>query len=180
MGGGSGLTDDALRERAHQLIELNRLPRIKPVRIWASLGAGAACSLCEAPILSSEPEFELQFVPQGMLRLHRRCYAAWEAMRQAPVVSQWTPVAQALPPLGAVVEARLDLGGARCIILSLVCVEATRLGLDDAPASPAMWLNATTHGPLPDGWRPVEWRYPPGAAPYDVAQQDDVTLPRSA
>ena len=74
----------------------------------------------------------------------------------------WRAVTRELPPPGEVVEARMSLGARRSIILSVIC-------LSDQPqpegsAAAPMWLNATTHGPLPEGWLPIEWRWPPGSS----------------
>lgn len=145
---------DALRIRARERIEQGRLPRAKAIRTWGGLGTGLRCDLCDAAILSSEPEFELQLdlTSTESVRLHRQCHAIWNEVREEWQPGGWRSAAREPPPFGVVVEARVQLGEARSIILSVVW-----LSTDSAAGT---WINATTGGPLPEGWRPVEWRPP--------------------
>ncbi|MGB6451867.1 MAG: hypothetical protein WBE92_14045 [Steroidobacteraceae bacterium] len=177
MGEPSSRDTEALRARARERLRQGRLPRIKAARTWGGLGSGSPCDLCDAAILSSEPEFELQLdlsMPSESVRFHRQCHTIWsEALENYLPAHDWRPVAEELPPFGALVEARLSLGEARSLILNVRCLEA-------APPAPASWINATTGTPLPEGWRPVEWRYPPGAEAEATPQPFDSSLPRRA
>jgi hypothetical protein len=150
----------ALRARARERIEQGRLPRARALRTWGGRGSGLSCDLCDAPITGDEPEFELQLdaIPSGeTVRLHRLCHTLWNEAREDCEPGGWRPVSRELPPFGVVVEARITLGGRRSIILSVVC-------LSDESTVPPVWLNATTRGPLHDGWLPIEWRPPPDAS----------------
>ena len=121
--------------------------------MWGGRGSGQACSLCDQPILDSEPEMELEYEgaePQAVVRFHLQCQSVWDEMRQART-SPWTLVSNELPPLLRVVEARLSLGQQRSIILNVMRVNHGDTG-------PIVWLNATTNSPLPQHWQPVEWR----------------------
>ena len=153
MGDPSQQGRDALRDAARERIEQARLPRNKPSRMWGGRGSGQACSLCDKPILDSEPEMELEYEggePQVVVRFHLQCQTVWDEMRYARD-SAWTSIARELPPLLHVVEARLSLNQQRSIILNVMRVNHGDTG-------PIVWLNATTNSPLPQNWRPVEWR----------------------
>jgi hypothetical protein len=148
---------ELLRIRARERITQGRLPRTKAVRTWGGMGAGLPCSLCDAAILSSEPEFELQFdasTLSGPIRFHRQCHIVWSEVREEHRPSEWRLVSEELPAAGALVEARVSLGEGRSIILSVIC--------SDDPEGARLWVNATTGGPLPAGWQPLEWRHPSG------------------
>jgi hypothetical protein len=160
MGEPSDTDTEALRTRARERIEQGRLPCAKAVRTWGGLGTGLRCDLCDAPISSNEPEFELQLdlaEPTESVRFHRQCHAIWNEVREAWRPGGWRVIAREMPAFGATVEARVKLGETRTIILSVTC-------LCESPSG-GSWINATTGGPLPEGWRPIEWR----PLPYEGA-----------
>lgn len=153
MGEPSEKDTEALRIRARERIEQGRLPCAKAVRTWGGLGTGMRCDLCDAPISSSEPEFELQLdlaEPAESVRFHRQCHAIWNDVREQWRPGGWRVIGREPPPAGATVEARVKLGETRTIILSVTCLKEKGSG--------DVWINATTGGPLPEGWRPTEWR----------------------
>jgi hypothetical protein len=153
MGEPSDNDTDALRTRARERIEQGRLPCAKALRTWGGLGSGLRCDLCDSPISSSEPEFELQLdlaESAGSVRFHRQCHAIWNEVRESWRAGGWRVIAREPPPFGATIEARVKLAETRTIILSVTCL--------GEPASGGPWINATTGGPLPEGWRPIEWR----------------------
>jgi hypothetical protein len=144
---------DALRDIARERIEQARLPKNKPSRMWGGRGSGKTCSLCDKPILDSEPEMELEYEgdrSQEVVRFHLHCQTVWDEVRLARS-SPWTLVSQELPPLLHIVEARLTLSSQRAIILNVMRVNHGDTG-------PIVWLNVTTNSPLPAHWQPVEWR----------------------
>jgi hypothetical protein len=144
---------DKLRDTARQRIEQARLPKNKPSRMWGGRGSGQTCSLCDRPILDTEPEMELEYEgapEQPVVRFHLQCQTVWDEVRQARN-SPWTLVSQQLPPLLHIVEARLTLSQQRAIILNVMRVNHGDTG-------PIVWLNATTNSPLPPHWQPIEWR----------------------
>lgn len=172
MNGPSKLGPESLRARARERIEQQVLPRTKPARTWGGRGTGQHCSLCDEPILDSEPEMELEYetAPAApVVRFHLQCQSAWEAERQGPNASAWISVDVELPPLHAMVEARLSLGEGRVLILSVMRV-------CDGESGPVVWLNATTNSQLPDHWRPVEWRAL--AAQQPPSQSESKPAPR--
>jgi hypothetical protein len=149
---------ELLRIRARERITQGRLPRTKAARTWGGLGVGLPCNLCDAAILSSEPEFELQFElspTSSPFRFHRQCHAIWNEVREEYRPPEWHLVSEQLPPFGVLVEARVSLGETRSIILGLICAT-------DADAGTCTWVNATTRAALPADWRPLEWRHPSG------------------
>jgi hypothetical protein len=161
MGEGLEKNADALRIRARDRITQGKLPRAAAARIWGGPGAGAPCDLCDFPILSNEPEFELQMDSSNaatVVRLHRLCHAVWDTVRQEALPGPWIAVSDLLPPIDTVVESRVSLGETRSIVLNVVRVHAS-----GAPG----WLNPLTREPLPAGWQPIAWRQPaiPGAEP---------------
>lgn len=177
MGEPSDRDAEALRARARERIRQGRLPLTKPARTWGGLGSGLPCDLCGAAILSSEPEFELQLdlaAPSQSIRFHRQCHSIWsEAREEYSPATGWRAVAEQLPPFGAHVEVRVGLSGGRSIILTAVCLRA-------APPAPAAWINATTGGPFPEGWNPLEWRHLASTTAEAAPQPAESTLPKSA
>lgn len=175
MGDHSGRSNETLRAFARQQIKQGALPRRKAARTWGGLGSGAACSLCGAPISTSEPEFELQFdVPPApaVLRFHRQCHLAWDSALHELSAAQWLSIAQSLPPANVPIEARIELNARRSIILGVMYAEQRDTGELE-------WVNLTTRAPLPPGWRPVEWRYAPGT-PQTAAPEAERSIPKSA
>ena len=165
----------ALRARARERIEQGRLPRARAVRTWGGRGNGLRCDLCDAVITSDEPEFELQLdiIPSGEpVRFHRLCHSLWNEAREDCEPGGWRPVSRELPPPGIVVEARITFGTRRSIILNVVC-------LSDEGTVPPVWLNATTRGPLPEGWIPIEWRPPAGATSASRSEGSSSSGPQS-
>ncbi len=184
MGEPSARNMEALRTRARERMRQGKLPHHKAARTWGGLGSGLPCALCDAAILSNEPEFELQLDlsdPSQSVRFHRLCHSIWNEVREEySPAHDWRPVVEQLPPLGAHVEARVSLGGTRSVILNAVCLKE--------PSAPGCtWINITTGGPLPEGWRPIEWRYLAGVKAESAEQKgepaqpfNDSSLPRRA
>lgn len=161
MGDPSQQGRDALRDAARERIEQSRLPCEKPARMWGGRGTGQVCSLCDQPILDTEPEMELEYEgagsgvgtgagPPSVVRFHLQCQSVWDEARQMHA-SPWTMVSQQLPPLLHIVEARLSLNESRAIILNV-------MRINHGDTGPVVWLNATTNSPLPKSWEPIEWR----------------------
>jgi hypothetical protein len=74
-----------VRELARQILLAGRLPRGDPDRTWGGSGGGEACAVCGQPVMSTETEYEIQFVRPNTtpdrFSLHIRCFAAWEMER---------------------------------------------------------------------------------------------------
>ena len=160
---------------ARERIEQGLLPRVKAARSWGGRGSGLPCSLCDSPILETEPEMELEFdgaASARALRFHLGCQSAWEVARRVRTEGDWTPVEEELPPYDTVVEARVIMGAARSVILGVTRVRCR--AHDDS------WLNVTTHAPLPDSWRPVEWRYPANTEHAADRNSAGTTAPKRA
>jgi hypothetical protein len=153
-----GKLQDALAARARERLEHGQLPGAKAARTWGGRGSGLPCSLCDIVILETEPEMELEFdgsTNPHVVRFHLPCHSAWDAVRRAlPPGEDWTSIDHTLPPFDAVVEARLAMQGGRPVILGVVRTRSGDKG--------AVWMNATTHLPLPASWSPLEWRFPLG------------------
>jgi hypothetical protein len=174
MGDPSQQGREALRDTARERIEQSRLPRTKPARMWGGRGSGQVCSLCDKPILESEAEMELEYDgtnAPSVIRFHIQCQSVWDEARQIRT-SPWTLVSSELPPLLHVVEARLSLNEARAIILNV-------MRANHGDTGPVVWLNANTNSPLPETWRPLEWR---PVADRQLATPADLSarFPRSA
>ena len=104
--------DARLRTLARERVRDGTLPRSKALRTWGGFGTGAHCSLCKAPILEAEPEFELQFeqtaAPETLVRFHRVCHLAWEAACQELATQRW-PDLKSLPAAPVRVDPPLEL-----------------------------------------------------------------------
>jgi len=121
--------------------------------MWGGRGSGQVCSLCDRPILDSEPEMELEYEGSevvSVVRFHLQCQSVWDEARQMRA-SPWTLVSEELPPLLHIIEARIQLNESRTVILNVMRVNHGDTG-------PVVWLNTTTNSPLPPSWQPVEWR----------------------
>ncbi len=68
-------------------------------------------------------------VPQKVVRFHLQCQSVWDEARQLRS-SPWTPVAEELPPLLHIVEARIGLHEQRSVILTVMRINHG----DDRPA----------------------------------------------
>jgi hypothetical protein len=177
MGDPSPRDQNILRAKARDRIECGLLPRTKAARTWGGRGSGLACSLCDAPILDSEPEMELEYEeasPNAVLRFHLQCQSIWEVERQEPQARPWRLVETDLPPFSRTVETRLELGGSRSIILNV-------MRLCDSETGKTVWINANTNAPLPESWRPVAWRDPVAEAEAPpVSSESPNASPRRA
>ena len=115
--------EEMLRARARERVEAGVLPRAKPARSWGGHGSGLPCSLCDLPIAANTTEMELEFdgaVSATSVRFHLQCQSIWESVRRAPIDTDWIALEKRLPPFDTVVEARLDLGGSKSVILGVV------------------------------------------------------------
>src|SRR5262245_5216634 len=93
-----------LAAAARERLESGLLPRVKAARTWGGRGSGLTCSLCDEPILESDPEMELEFdgtATARTLRFHLQCHSVWEAERRAPAPDAWIPIETATPPYDA-------------------------------------------------------------------------------
>jgi hypothetical protein len=177
MGDPSQRDQNTLRARARDRIDCGLLPRTKAARTWGGRGSGHACSLCDAPILESEPEMELEYEdssPNSVLRFHLQCQSIWETERHGTPADAWRQVENDLPPFGRAVETRVELGGGpaggtgRTIILNV-------MRLCDSESGSTLWINANTNAPLPETWRPLEWRDPTRPRPPETGAESGAT-----
>ena len=67
-------------------LDAGTLPREDAVKLWAGMGSGNACIVCDQPIDSTQAEYELEYDERPAIRLHAECHAAWEAARKPPAV----------------------------------------------------------------------------------------------
>jgi hypothetical protein len=78
------LDQSVLHEKAAAAVLSGRLPARRPERTWGGLGTGAACAVCDLPVVKSEPEHEFEMQITGgvehaglTLHVHIRCFAVW-------------------------------------------------------------------------------------------------------
>ena len=79
---------DQLHLRAQQRIRSGVLPRIEPTKTWAGRGSGLLCSVCDAPILETQIEYEVDFEwSEGFTHrretylFHESCHQIWNRER---------------------------------------------------------------------------------------------------
>ncbi|MDB6160674.1 MAG: hypothetical protein JWO04_4380 [Gammaproteobacteria bacterium] len=74
-----------LHVRAKERMQSGELPTYAPSSSYAGRGSTITCALCDAPILPTDVELELEFVAQGadrkVIRLHSRCESVWNEER---------------------------------------------------------------------------------------------------
>jgi len=75
-----------LHVRAKERMRSGELPTHGPCRCYAGTGSSLICALCDAPILVSEIEYELEFKGPGapgakVVRFHTRCESIWNEER---------------------------------------------------------------------------------------------------
>ncbi|HEY3068548.1 MAG TPA: hypothetical protein VGL09_22375 [Methylomirabilota bacterium] len=75
------MDDATLRDRVRVLLARHRHRASDGEKLWAGPGSDSPCSACGLVITASETEFELNFGPDAVERLHRRCYAVWDSER---------------------------------------------------------------------------------------------------
>jgi len=55
--------------------------------MWGGPGIGLPCAVCDLPVKTDEPEFEIEFASAGdpttteAVHFHVRCFTAWEFER---------------------------------------------------------------------------------------------------
>ncbi len=154
MGEPSQQEIETLRQRARDWVREGRLPQAPGARTWGGTGSGSACALCGREVTSSDTEIEVELELAGSaasVHFHRSCHHLWEQARIEAARRPWRPMSAGTPPLDVPIEARLGLGAARSLILTVVQKR-------DPATGQTAWINATTRGPLPDHWVPTEWR----------------------
>jgi hypothetical protein len=75
-----------LHVRAKERMQSGELPTRGPCRCYAGTGSSLICALCDAPILVSEIEYELEFArPDAsgakVVRFHPECESIWNEER---------------------------------------------------------------------------------------------------
>jgi len=84
------MDEQALREKAREVLKSGKLPNRRPDRTWGGHGVNAPCSVCGLPVTPQQIEFEIQFARDGdnpgldKFHVHIRCFAAWEFERARP------------------------------------------------------------------------------------------------
>jgi hypothetical protein len=76
------LTEELLLERVRERVAQQRVPCEVPRSILVTRGEGFVCDVCDARVANEEPAYELEFGSAGgtrTIRLHHRCYIAWES-----------------------------------------------------------------------------------------------------
>jgi hypothetical protein len=80
-------SEQNLRALAREHLQAKTLPRRDPEYAGEGPGIGLPCRLCREPITVDQVEYELHVTSAGAapwverIRLHRRCFAAWEMER---------------------------------------------------------------------------------------------------
>jgi hypothetical protein len=69
----------SLAEIVRDKLDAAVLPVDRPVKLWAGLGTGELCTVCERPILPAQAEYEPQYDDgRPTIRLHMGCYGLWQ------------------------------------------------------------------------------------------------------
>ena len=55
------------------------LPTVKPLKTWVGHGNGRPCDGCGQPVTAPDWEYELEFADERIVRLHKNCFAVWNA-----------------------------------------------------------------------------------------------------
>jgi hypothetical protein len=82
--------EEALRQKARQLVRSGKLPICRPDRVWGGRGEGVKCSICDIAVTEAEIEFELEFFRAPTVvrhHVHLDCFTAWERERDEPVLA---------------------------------------------------------------------------------------------
>jgi len=82
------MDDDALRDKARELIRTGRLPDRSPKSVWGGTSRGEApCMLCGEPLRREDVFLEIELRrPDGSTypQLHVRCFSAFEQALHDP------------------------------------------------------------------------------------------------
>jgi len=72
-----------LAEIAREKLHTGTLPREDPLKLWAGIGTGKPCAVCEKQILPSQTEYEPQYYDdRARIFLHVGCHGLWEVERR--------------------------------------------------------------------------------------------------
>jgi hypothetical protein len=74
-------TSHGLEITARKRLASGELPRVLTDSIWGGYGRGNPCSLCGEPIRSTQVEFEVPKLADGLggaLRFHIPCHEVWQ------------------------------------------------------------------------------------------------------
>jgi hypothetical protein len=77
---GSTAIDEIVRQRVRRLLELGKLPRAAPAKLWVGPATNVRCAGCGEAI-DTGYEYELAFPPALSVKLHPRCYVIWDEER---------------------------------------------------------------------------------------------------
>ena len=73
----------SLADIVRDKIDAGVLPLDEPVKLWAGLGSGRACTACELLILQAQAEYEPQYDDgRAAVLFHAGCHGLWEAERR--------------------------------------------------------------------------------------------------
>jgi hypothetical protein len=73
----------SLADMIRDKIDAGTLPLAEPVKLWAGMGSGRACTACEQLILPAQAEYEPQYEEgRPPIRLHAGCHGLLEAERR--------------------------------------------------------------------------------------------------
>jgi hypothetical protein len=79
----SRATMDEASRRITDTLWSGMLPTDEPVKMWGGLGSGVTCDGCDAPILPSESEHEVEMPDGRTLRFHVACRGLWQVLQKA-------------------------------------------------------------------------------------------------
>jgi len=68
------------RSTVHRVVDLEQLPRKKPVKVLGRFGDGSLCACCSQVIDLAETQYEVEFGSHSpALKMHLSCYLQWSA-----------------------------------------------------------------------------------------------------
>ena len=77
--------DDELPQKLARLVDLDKLARKGPLKVWAGTGKGGVCALCFKPIDPSQSEYEIELTETAQaVRMHVDCFLSWRRSRSQP------------------------------------------------------------------------------------------------
>jgi|ERR1051325_4035532 len=109
---------DALHQMARMALTNGKLPGRPSDRMWAGMGSGVRCSVCETSIEPDEADWELEFARRDhgvdTYHVHISCFGAWErARKELNAGDASTRLSELADPVKSAVVGRAETSGAR-------------------------------------------------------------------
>jgi hypothetical protein len=87
-----GFLPNTLAAMVREKLHAGALPLDQPLKVWAGIGGGEPCTVCEKPILGAQTQYEAEYYDERpAFRFHVGCHGLWEDERRRRTSPQFRP-----------------------------------------------------------------------------------------